>query len=111
MPKPLTTLLFLLIFLCIPVLTLAVELPNPLDTNDPRVLAGRIIQGVLGISGALALLFFIYGGVLYLVSQGERDRIERGKQTIIWATLGLVVIFGSYIFLRYMFQALIGAST
>lgn len=78
------------------------------NIDDPRVFIGRIIRGILGISGAVALLLLIYGGFVYLVSQGERDRIERGKQTIVWATLGLVVIFGSYAFLTYLMRALIG---
>ncbi|HLD00005.1 MAG TPA: hypothetical protein VJC11_03530 [Patescibacteria group bacterium] len=85
----------------------AISLENPIGTDDPRVFIGRMIRGILGLSGAVALLFFIYGGFLYLVAQGEQERIQRGKQTIVWATLGLVVIFGSYAFLNYLFTGLL----
>lgn len=80
------------------------RLTNPLSTDDPRILIGRIIKAILGLSGAVALLMFVYGGFVYLTAQGERDRIERGKSTLIWATLGLAVIFGSYAFLTYLFR-------
>ena len=87
-----------------------VNLVNPLGKNpadaDPRILIGRLIKGILGLSGSIALLIFIYGGLVYLTAQGERERIERGKNTLIWATMGIVVIFGSYAFLSYVFKGL-----
>ena len=89
-------------------LALADELPNPLKTNDPRVFIGQIIKGILGLSGSIALLMFVYGGVVYLTAQGENERIQRAKNTLTWATVGLAVIFGSYAFLTYLFAGLIG---
>src|SRR3972149_2213365 len=87
-------------------LALADELPNPLKTNDPRVFIGQIIKGILGLSGSIALLMFVYGGVVYLTAQGENERIQRAKNTLTWATVGLAVIFGSYAFLTYLFKGL-----
>lgn len=87
----------------------AMDLPNPLSTNDPRIFIGQIIKGIMGISGSVALLFFVYGGFVYLTAQGERDRIERAKNTLTWATIGLVVIFGSYAFLSYVFKMFVNS--
>lgn len=81
-------------------------LDNPLQTDDPRVFIGQLIKGILGLSGSVALLMFIYGGTVYLTAQGESERIQRAKNTLIWATMGLAVIFGSYAFLTYLFKAL-----
>ena len=89
-------------------LALAAELPNPLETKDPRVFIGQLIKGILGLSGSIALLMFVYGGVVYLTAQGENERIQRAKNTLTWATVGLVVIFGSYAFLTYLFAGRIG---
>ncbi|TAN57049.1 hypothetical protein EPN15_05610 [Patescibacteria group bacterium] len=88
----------------------AAELKNPLgdDMNDPRIFIGRLIKGILGLSGSIALLMFIYGGVVYLTAQGENERIQRAKSTLTWATVGLAVIFGSYAFLNYLFAGLKG---
>lgn len=88
----------------------AITLENPLKDigDDPRYLIGRIIKGILGLSGSMALLIFVYGGTIYLTAQGENEKIQRAKNTIVWATVGLVVIFGSYAFLTYLFKGLIG---
>lgn len=83
-------------------------LPNPLPTDDPRLFIGRLIKGILGLSGSVALLMFVYGGTVYLTAQGENEKIQRAKNTIVWATVGLVVIFGSYAFLNYLFKGLMG---
>ena len=66
----------------------------PIGTDDPRIFIGRLIKGILGLSGSVALLMFVYGGVVYLTAQGESERIQRAKNTLIWATMGLAVIFG-----------------
>lgn len=77
-----------------------IDLTNPLgNVTDIRVLIGRIIAAIIGVIGAIALLYFIYGGYLLLTSQGNAEMIRKGKETLIWAVLGLAVIFGSYAFL------------
>lgn len=82
--------------------------PNPLNPNtdacssnnpeytDPRIIIGNGIKTVLGIIGSVALAVFIYGGVLWLTSGGNETRIKKGKDVILWATLGLVIIFAAY---------------
>ena len=102
-----TALIGLILFFNAVSLSLAAELTNPLGTDDPRVFIGQIIKTILGASGSIALLMFIYGGVVYLTAQGENERIQRAKNTLTWATVGLVIIFGSYAFLTYLFRGLL----
>lgn len=89
----------------------AVEVYNPLQnvTSIPD-LVNNIITVILGVVGALALAMFIYGGVMWMTSAGNTQRIEKGKETLIWATIGLLIIFMSYAILRLIFQALSGSS-
>lgn len=83
------------------------ELPNPLgDVNNLQVAIGKVITIFTGIAGSVALLMFVYGGVLLLISGGSEQRVTAGKQAITWATIGLFVIFGSYAILRVIFLAL-----
>ncbi len=74
--------------------------------NDFLKLAVRIIQFIWGISGGLALLFFIYGGFIFLTSAGNTERIAKGKQTIINSVIGLIVIFGSWAIINFVFKSL-----
>jgi len=93
--------------------SLAVELTNPLfnETTDINIVIGRIIQIILGLSGTAALVMFVWGGFLWLISAGEQKRIDAGKKTITWAVIGLLVIFTAYIAVEFLITALTGSTT
>ncbi|MEK9157174.1 MAG: hypothetical protein AAB448_03550 [Patescibacteria group bacterium] len=82
-----------------------VYLINPLGVTDPRVLTGRIISGVLSIIGSLTLLMFVYAGVLWITAQGDAKKVQRGKDIMVWATLGLGVIAGAYVGVQALVNA------
>jgi NADH:ubiquinone oxidoreductase subunit 6 (subunit J) len=48
-------------------------------------------------AGAVAVLFLIIGGFRYVVSAGNPDQVEGAKKTILYAILGLIVIFVAYV--------------
>lgn len=75
----------------------AVTVINPIGITDPRQIIGNIIKAILSVVGSLALLMFVYGGVLWITSFGEAKRIEKGKTIITWAVLGLALIAASYV--------------
>jgi len=83
-----------------------VPLKNPLDTSDVFKLINRVITAGLGLTGILALIAFIYGGVLWMVSLGDAGKIEKGKKMLIWAVIGLAVVFTSYGAITLIFRAL-----
>lgn len=82
-----------------------VSLCNPLGaatgTSIPSLL-GTIINSVLGIIGSLALVMFIYGGATWMLSGGNQERVTKGKQIIIWAALGIVIIFTAYALVKFV---------
>lgn len=85
------------------------ELCDPLNLpseNPIPILAGRIINTILGIVGSLALLMFIYGGITWMTAGGNEQRVKKGRDILSWAVLGLLVIFASYAILKFIFQAL-----
>lgn len=85
------------------------KLPNFLGINDPNILIGRIITFIIGIAGSAALAMFIYGGILWLISGGKTEMIDKGKKAMIYAVIGLVIIFSSYVIVRFLVAA-IGAT-
>lgn len=82
-----------------------VYLINPLGETDPRVLAGRLIAGLLSVIGTITLLMFVYAGVLWITAQGEPKKVQRGKDIMVWATLGLGVIAGAYVLVNALVKA------
>jgi membrane protease YdiL (CAAX protease family) len=100
-----------LLFLAVPAVVLAqVALDNPLGTSDLRKIIGRVIQALLGLSGTLALLMFVWGGFQWITSGGEKDKIQKGKNTVIWAVIGLFFVFISYTLVTAVINAITTAS-
>jgi len=89
---------------------ITVKLDNPLgageNAKDIRVIIGNIIKVVLGLVGSLALVIFVYGGLLWMTSAGNAERIKSGRDTLIWASLGFIVIFTSYILVGFLLQTI-----
>ncbi len=92
----------------------AQELINPLGgtneapagvTSVPALIA-NIIKTILGVIGAVALFMFVWGGFGWLTSGGNPDKVKQGKDTLVWATIGLLVIFASYTLVDVVFRAL-----
>lgn len=89
-----------------------VVLPNPLIDKQTKAnltvqqIIGSAIKVFLGIVGSVALVMFFYGGYLWLISGGSSDRIKKGKETLVWATIGLIVIFSSGILVKTVINAL-----
>ena len=73
---------------------------------DIMKIGGRAFNYVLGILGSLVFLVFVYGGVLWLTSAGNEERIKNGTQTMFWAVIGVFVIFGSYAIISLIIEGL-----
>jgi hypothetical protein len=52
----------------------------------------RAIRMVIGFVGALALLMFVYGGVMWMTA-GDSKRVDTAKEILKNSTIGLVLIF------------------
>ncbi len=56
----------------------------------PAVLT--IVNGLLVVSGIVASIYLVLGGVRYIMSQGVEGETEKAKNTILYAIIGLIVI-------------------
>jgi len=75
----------------------SVGIPQPLAGVTVPGLIGMIIQRTLGFVGVIALVMFIYGGLTWMLASGNEEKIGSAKKTVIWAALGLVMVFASYL--------------
>jgi hypothetical protein len=84
-----------------------VSLVPPFSFADsPQQLIGRIVGQVVGILGALTFLVFAYGGFMWLTSAGNEEKIASGSQAMLWAVIGLFVIFSSYIIVNVILKSI-----
>lgn len=89
-----------------------VKLCNPLgsgaDKTDIPKFLGTVINYAMGIIGSLALVMFIYGGLTWMLSGGNQEQVTKGKNTVIWAALGIALIFTSYALVKFVITAIGG---
>jgi len=74
-------------------------------------LAGQVIGNLLSMVGVLFFILIVYGGVLWMTARGDEDQVSRGRNTIIAATIGIVVILASYALTSFVLGALQGSET
>jgi len=81
----------------------AITISNPLNGIDtPQALIGKVINSVLGVVGSLALVMFVYGGLIWMTSSGSSEQVKKGRDILIWAAIGLVIIFSAYGLVRFV---------
>ncbi len=56
----------------------------------PRIILA-IIDILLRVAGIVAVGYMIFGGIKYTLSQGEASEVEKAKNTVLNALIGLVV--------------------
>lgn len=111
--KYLLTLLMILCFLA-PTVVFAKLIPDCGDVDNPCTLCHfllmikNVISLLTQIAFAIAALFFIVGGIAFLVSTGSPERIEWAKKTITNAVIGMVLVLTSYLIVVSIIVALGG---
>lgn len=61
-----------------------------------------VINTLLFITGALAVIMLIYGGLRYTASGGNATSITAAKNTIMYAIIGLVVAFLAFAIVNWV---------
>ena len=74
--------------------------------NDIVQVGIDVTQILLALSGSVALLFFIYGGITFLISGGSSEKVSQGKQIIVNSVIGLLIIFSSFIIIQFTMTAM-----
>lgn len=87
-----------------------VSLPNPIKCPDATCLVSQFIRYILGTIAVIATLMFIWGGVMMLTSGGNADQVKRAKETLVWATIGIVVILISWALIRFVLSSIAGTT-
>lgn len=56
-----------------------------------------VIKVVAGLAGLVAAGFFVVGGFSYITSTGNPERLDRAKNTLQWAAIGLAITFAAFV--------------
>lgn len=66
------------------------------DKASVSEIVSSVITTVLSAVGILFFLLIFYGGFNWMTARGNEDQINKSKNTVIAAVIGLVVVLGAY---------------
>lgn len=78
--------------------------PTPTELNDLWVIGANVIDILLFVAGVAAVFFVIYGGIKFIISQGQPDKIVGARQTLIYAAAGLIISIIARVAVQFVAQ-------
>ncbi|MDD5291301.1 MAG: Ig-like domain-containing protein [Patescibacteria group bacterium] len=81
-----------------------------LGDADPRIMIARVIQVALGFLGIIAVGLIMYAGWMWMTSEGNEEKIEKAKNILKNAIIGLIIILSSFAIASFILNKLTGAT-
>ncbi len=75
------------------------------QSKDARSFIQTIVNFALSFLGLAATVLIIYGGGMYVMSRGDEDMASKGKKTIEYTSIGIIIILGSFAIVNTLINA------
>ncbi len=76
-------------------------------TGTPGEIIDRIISVVLWVVGILAVVYLIWGGIIYVTAGGDAEKAGKGRTAITNAIIGIIIVSLALI----IYKAVVGGLT
>jgi len=63
-------------------------------------IALNVLNFLLGVAGTLTIIMMVIGGMMYLTSAGDEDRIKKGKEIFVNSVIGIVIIMAAIVIVQ-----------
>ncbi len=70
--------------------------------SDFIALAINVSNLILKFTGAFALLFFVYGGFVWITAMGNSSRIEQGRNILTNTVIAIIIILGAFTAVQFI---------
>ncbi len=67
---------------------------------------GLIINGIIGVIGIVAVIMIILGGISYMTSQGDAAKAKKGRDTILYGVIGLIIALLAFAIVNFVLTQL-----
>lgn len=74
--------------------------------DDLTASISTIINAVIFVIGIVAVIMIILGGISYATSQGDPAKVKKGKDTILYGIIGLIVALLAFAIVGFVLNAL-----
>ncbi|OGY41264.1 MAG: hypothetical protein A2Y67_02295 [Candidatus Buchananbacteria bacterium RBG_13_39_9] len=89
-----------------PALAITLNEPLPKEAKIAEHVIAPIIRLILTITGSAALVMFVYGGFILITSGGTSNLIQKGKNILIWAVIGLLFVMWAGVIANWIITGL-----
>ncbi|MDD2225017.1 MAG: pilin [Candidatus Shapirobacteria bacterium] len=79
------------------------------DVSKIQTFIQSVIQVLVTLAGLVSAGFFVWGGIGYITSSGDPEKLDRAKKTIIYSAIGLVIVLGAFVLSTIVTQLATGA--
>ena len=69
---------------------------------DVNNIVQTVITFLIWLVGVLAVIMIIYGGILYTTSGGDPSKTKKGKDTILYGIVGLVIAILAFVIVNFV---------
>lgn len=73
--------------------------------------SGTLIRQILSFSGIAFFLVMVYAGLLWMTAQGNTERVDKARNTLIAAGIGMVVVVSSFAVTNFVIERLQAGAT
>jgi cbb3-type cytochrome oxidase subunit 3 len=78
----------------------------PFENEGPPEIIGSVIGAILSFIGVLFFILMIYGGITWMTAAGNQQQIDKAKNLIISAVIGLIIVMAAYALTSFIGTAL-----
>lgn len=72
---------------------ISLEFPNPLAAETVRELVDAILNWIFWLSIPIAVMVILYSGIRMITAGANVEKFKRSRRVLLWAVVGLAVIF------------------
>lgn len=77
-------------------------------TQDLTQNVTNIINGIIAVLGLVCVVVMIVGGVNYMTSGGDTGKVKKGKDTILYGLIGLIICVLAFAIVNFVIKNIIG---
>lgn len=79
-------------------------------TIDVPQYVGGIISAILGVIGVIFLVLIVYGGLLWMLAEGDETKVGKARGFIFHSIIGLILVFSAFAITNFVVNILITES-
>lgn len=76
----------------------------------PEKSLGFIFTAIIVVAILVALFFLIWGGIKWVISGGDKAKVDAARQTIVAAVVGLIIVFLAWFIMNLITQVFFGTN-